>query len=88
MENLKTNEQNIMLLKDLDLIDKHSLPLLCALSRKRFIGDLSGCEAPEDRLGGTVAANISAVIKGADIIRVHDVKIHKQSMAAADALFR
>lgn len=84
----KTNEQNTMLLKDLNLIDKHSLPLLCALSRKRFIGELSGVETPENRLGGTVAANISAVIKGADIIRVHDVKIHKQSMAAADALFR
>ena len=84
----KTNEQNIELLKNFEKLNNPSLPLLCALSRKRFIGKISGEEDSSDRLGGTLAANITAVIKGADIIRVHEIPLHKKSIDTIDNIYR
>jgi len=51
-------------------------PLLVGLSRKSFLCDITGRQDAEDRLSGTLAANAAAIIGGADIIRVHDVKEH------------
>lgn len=48
-------------------------PVLMALSRKTYIGEMTG-ESVDDRLYGTLAADIVAVIKGAFMLRVHDVK--------------
>lgn len=50
-------------------------PVLVSLSRKNFIGEITGRDTAE-RLPGTLAANAAAIIGGADIIRVHDVKEH------------
>ncbi len=74
----KNTRQNIELLENFDKINKHSLPLLCALSRKRFIGELMGEPDSQNRDSGTLAANILAISKGADIIRVHNVSLHKK----------
>ena len=79
----KTNEQTIELLKNYEAIDFQSCLSLCALSRKRFISTLSG-EADSERLMGTVSANIAAVIKGADLVRVHDVAAHRKALDACD----
>lgn len=49
------------------------IPVLMALSRKSFIGELTGCTV-EDRLAGTLIANIFSIMKGSSIVRVHDVK--------------
>lgn len=84
----KTNEQNIELLKNFDLLKTNGCALLCALSRKRFIGELFGERDPEKRADGTLAANITAVLKGADIIRVHDVKAHKKIIDGIDKIAR
>lgn len=84
----KTNEQNIELLKNLNVLDTGFCALLSGLSRKRFIGELSEDDDLSDRLGGTLAANIMSIEKGADIIRVHEVKIHKKAVTTADKLFR
>jgi dihydropteroate synthase len=67
----KSTEENLLLLCRLAEIRFGDYPLLVGLSRKRFIGDLTHRDA-EDRLPGTLAANAAALIKGADIIRVHD----------------
>ena len=48
-------------------------PLLAAVSRKTFIGDLTGRD-PEDRLAGTLAVTYSLMDKGASLIRAHDVR--------------
>ncbi|KAF1076664.1 dihydropteroate synthase [Methanogenium sp. MK-MG] len=48
-------------------------PLLAAVSRKTFIGDLTG-RSPEDRLAGTLAVTCSLMDKGASLIRAHDVR--------------
>ena len=58
-------------LKELAVLGK---PICVGLSRKSFIGMILGVKNPEDRLIGTVAANAVAVMNGASILRVHDVK--------------
>ncbi|MCR5189607.1 MAG: dihydropteroate synthase [Treponema sp.] len=68
----KSNEESIELIKNTDKIGNGDLPLLMALSRKRCIGQMTGRET-QDRLSGTLAANILAVQKGAKIVRVHDL---------------
>jgi dihydropteroate synthase len=69
----KRLEDNAALIMRLGVIRALGYPVLVGLSRKTFIGDLTGRDAPE-RLAGTLAANAAAVMAGADIIRVHDVK--------------
>ena len=69
----KTLEQNYMLLKNLDLFQSLDLPLLIGLSRKSMLYKLLEL-APEDALNATSVANTLALTKGANILRVHDVK--------------
>jgi dihydropteroate synthase len=69
----KTLFQNLEILKNIHVLRQLNFPVLIALSRKRFIGELlnnSSC----DRLAGTLAANAVSIYNGANIIRVHDVK--------------
>ncbi len=68
----KTTEQNLNLIKEPLSICAGRYPVLMALSRKRCIGDMTGRPA-EERLAGTLAANMISVQNGAKIIRVHDV---------------
>ena len=68
----KTREQNLKLIKAPLSICAGRYPVLMALSRKRCIGDMTGRPA-EERLAGTLAANMISVQNGAKIIRVHDV---------------
>lgn len=69
----KTAAQNMELLHRLDCLKVLGCPVLAALSRKRFTRSALGEAAPEDALVPTVALNAVALMKGADIIRVHDV---------------
>lgn len=68
----KTNEQSIALIKNAEKICKQKYPVLMALSRKRCVGEMTGRPA-EERLAGTIAANLISVQRGAKIIRAHDV---------------
>jgi len=73
---LKDNLQIIRLLAE---ICGKDYPILVGLSRKSFIGEITShsvARDAEDRLAGTLAANAAAILAGADIIRVHDVKEH------------
>jgi dihydropteroate synthase len=68
----KTVEHNFILIKKLDLLAKLGYPILIGVSRKSFIG--KSLDLPVDeRLEGSLAAAIYAALKGAAIIRVHDV---------------
>lgn len=69
----KSVEENFQLLNELQELAKMDLPLLVGISRKSLIYKTLGC-SPDDSLVGTVALNAIALEKGADIIRVHDVK--------------
>jgi dihydropteroate synthase len=73
----KTLQHNILLLKHLDSLTDTGYPVLVGVSRKSFIGRIGNPEAPlpaGERLEGTLAAQAYAQMKGAKIIRAHDVK--------------
>ncbi len=82
----KSNEQNTELLNNFEKIEKGDIALLCALSRKRFIGNLSSVEQSYERDPATLCADIIACSKGADIVRVHNVKMHRQAFSLFDNL--
>jgi len=69
----KTLEQNYELLNKLELLKLIELPLLIGISRKSMIYKLVGSD-PSEALNGTTSLNTIALMKGASILRVHDVK--------------
>ncbi len=81
----KTVEHNLILLQRLNEFTDLGFPLLIGASRKSFIGKISDLPA-EQRLEGTIASNVLAVIMGAKIVRVHDVLEHKRAFEIIDAI--
>ena len=73
----KTIEQNFALLANLEKFSLLGRPLLAGLSRKSMIWKTLDIQ-PTDALNGTTALNIVALMKGADVLRVHDVKEARQ----------
>ena len=69
----KTLEQNYALMNQLERLQVMELPVLVGISRKSMIYRLLGV-TPAEALGGTTALNTIALMKGASILRVHDVK--------------
>ena len=84
----KTEEQNIEVMQRLGELTAYEYPILLAPSRKGFIGSMLGGLPPEERDEGTVAACITGVFQGVDMVRVHNVKMHKRALAVADSLLR
>lgn len=82
----KTAQDNLRILKYLREFKSLGLPLLVGPSRKAFIGKITGESIPADRTAGTAAAVAVAVMNGADIIRVHDVKTMRQVADMTHAL--
>jgi dihydropteroate synthase len=81
----KTLEHNLELLRRLGELRDLGRPIIVGTSRKRFIGAITGREA-DQRIGGTVASNVLALVNGADAFRVHDVAEVKEALDVADAL--
>jgi dihydropteroate synthase len=81
----KKAEHNLTLIKNLPVFKAKGYPLLVGLSRKSFLGALTGCP-PEGRLVPTIAADAIAIFQGADIVRVHDVREAVITAKVADAL--
>ena len=75
----KTFEHNIELLQGLESFQSLKFPLLVGLSRKSFIRKILNGEH-DDHLSGSIAAAIFSVLKGAKILRVHDVKETKSAL--------
>lgn len=69
----KTTAHNLALLAQLERFGELGVPVLAGISRKRTIGELTGREAPQARVHGSVAAHLIAAQRGARIVRVHDV---------------
>lgn len=84
----KTEAQNIEVMQRLGEITAYEYPVLLAPSRKGFIGSMLGGLPPEERDEGTVAACITGVFQGVDMVRVHNVLMHKRALAVADGLLR
>ncbi|WP_420592065.1 dihydropteroate synthase [Bacterioplanoides sp.] len=81
----KTTEHNYQLLNRMEQLHDLELPLLIGLSRKRMIGAATGGEIAEQRVCGSVAGAVISVMKGAKILRVHDVKETFEALAVANA---
>jgi dihydropteroate synthase len=70
---------NVEILKNIDKFKRFNRPILIGTSRKSFIGKILNIE-PEERLSPTIATNVYAFLKGANIFRVHDVKEVKKGL--------
>ncbi|HET8890461.1 MAG TPA: dihydropteroate synthase [Candidatus Angelobacter sp.] len=88
----KKFEQNYPLLAGLDQLQDLGFPLLVGTSRKSFIGRtlaVDGKDAPPDqRLHGSIAAATASILKGAHVVRVHDVKAAVEAVKIADEVLR
>ena len=82
----KTLEHNLAILAGLGQLRTLGRPILVGVSRKRFIGRLTGVETPAERTYGTAAACALAVAAGALVLRVHDVAPMRQALAVASAI--
>lgn len=80
----KSMAQNYTLLRELQRLQALGAPYMAGLSRKRMINDVLGSK-PEDALNGTTALNTIALMNGASILRVHDVKEAVQCVKLAAA---
>ena len=81
----KTPEQNLEMLRHLEKFASLNLPVLLGPSRKSFIGKLTGREVG-DREWGTAAVAASAVLKGIQILRIHEVGPMRDVVRVAEAL--
>ncbi|MFA6545758.1 MAG: dihydropteroate synthase, partial [Limisphaerales bacterium] len=82
----KTLEHNLQLLGTMKSFAQHGRPLLLGVSRKSFLGRLTGAETPAGRLPGALACAALAVRDGVQILRVHDVRETVQAVRVAEAI--
>lgn len=80
--------QNVEVIQRLGEITVYEYPVLLAPSRKRFIGTILNDIPADQRDEGTVAACITGMIQGVDMVRVHNVEMHKRAITVADVLLR
>jgi len=80
----KVND-NLLILKKLSEFKNLGKPIMIGSSRKSFIGKISAAQ-PDERLEGTIATVCAAVLNGADIVRVHDVKEVCRAVKVIDAI--
>ena len=84
----KSFEQNLLLLAKLDQIVNEfpEFPMIVGGSRKSFIGKILGDAPIDHRLGGSLAAAILVIQRGAKIVRVHDVRETVQALTVLSAI--
>jgi len=82
----KNRDHNLALLAQLRRFTELGVPVLAGLSRKRTIGELTGREAPRERIHGSVAAHLVAAQRGAMLLRVHDVAATVDALAVWNAV--
>lgn len=84
----KDYAQNVEVIQRLGEITVYEYPVLLAPSRKRFIGTILNDIPADQRDEGTVATCITGMIQGVDMVRVHNVGMHKRAITVADVLLR
>ena len=84
----KNGQQNLELLNRLDKLQTLGFPILLGASRKGFIGQILGGLTANERVEGTLATTAIGIARGADMIRVHDVKENVRAAKIADAILR
>lgn len=84
----KNDQHDYQLLNRLEALQSLRLPLLTGLSRKRMIGNATGQKDAAERIIGSVGAAVICALKGARIIRVHDVKATVEAMQVVSTTLR
>ena len=84
----KDTNQNILILKNLNVFKELNLPILIGASRKRFIGEILNEINPKDRDIGTLAISCVCSQFNVDIVRVHNVEMNYQVLKVADSIYR
>ncbi len=82
----KTLEHNLDLLRNLEELRVENRPLVIGVSRKGFLGKLTGLAATHERLGPTIALTAILRTRGARVFRVHDVKENVAALRVTEAL--
>ncbi|HEY8175167.1 MAG TPA: dihydropteroate synthase [Gemmatimonadaceae bacterium] len=82
----KKTEHSLAMLGALPQLTAWGYPVLVGVSRKRFIGEITGVREPAARLSGTLGANVAALALGARIFRVHDVRAAREALDVAWAI--
>lgn len=82
----KSLSHNLDILSHLDVLEDLGVPVLLGVSRKSLIGSLSRGEPADRRLGGSIAAALAGLERGARILRVHDVAESVQAVAVWQAI--
>ncbi len=82
----KTLAHNLGLLHGLDALRALGCPILIGVSRKSFIAHSAGSAPPKQRLGGSLAAALASVERGARIVRAHDVAETAQALRIWNAI--
>jgi len=81
----KSLQQNLASIWGLNRLSEYGLPILLGLSRKSFIGKVVGASV-DQRLTGTIASNMVGLMRGAAVLRVHDLAEHREALALFNAL--
>ncbi len=81
----KTFRHNLDLLRQFTLFHGLGVPVLMGLSRKGFIGALTGEKTAANRIHGSVGGAVWSALNGAHILRMHDVKGTVEALAVAEA---
>lgn len=81
----KTVEHNLELIERLGELRELGRPIVLGASRKSFIGKLTGREVGE-RIGGSLAAAVVGLARGAEVLRVHDVRETRDALTVAEAI--
>ncbi len=85
----KTFPQHLQAIGRLPEIRTLGFPILMGTSRKSLLGILADHKLePKDRLFGTIASNVAAIMLGADIVRVHDVRAHVEAARVTEAIMK
>ena len=84
----KDLNQNLEILRNLDIFKNLNLPILIGASRKRFIGEVLNENNPKERDIGTLAISCLCSQLNIDIVRVHNVKLNYQILKVADKIYR
>ena len=82
----KAAGDSVLLLRRLRALQALRCPIVVGVSRKRFVGQLSGVAHAPDRVGGSIAAGLFALSQGARILRVHDVAATVQAVSVWQSL--
>jgi dihydropteroate synthase len=84
----KRGAQSLTMLREMNRFAELGYPVLVGVSRKRFIGEITKAASPADRAAGTAGANVVALVGGARLFRVHDVKQSRDALDVAWAIMQ